>query len=83
MIAYCEGESEHPPTHLIPALAKAFGVSADVLLGLDEPTGRGRVRDNPLWRRFMQIEKLGRGERKQIAQLLDKFIETVRLKRAQ
>ncbi len=32
MIAYYEGETEHPPTTILPRLAQALGVSADELL---------------------------------------------------
>lgn len=83
MIAYYESESEHPPAHLIPALVKAFGVSADVMLGLDEPTGRVRVRDNRLWRRFSQVEKLPPGQRKRIVQLIDDLVRAATLRRAE
>ena len=31
MVAYYEGETEYPPAHLLPALARALGVSADQL----------------------------------------------------
>jgi DNA modification methylase/DNA-binding XRE family transcriptional regulator len=32
MIAYYEGETEHPPTTILPRLAKVLGISADELL---------------------------------------------------
>ena len=37
MLAYYEGQSEHPPTTLLPALAQALHVSTDELLGLTPP----------------------------------------------
>jgi transcriptional regulator with XRE-family HTH domain len=82
MIAYYEKQTAHPPTHLLPRWCRALGVSADVLLGLAKNGRNGRLRDNRLWRRFSQVEKLPPGERKQIVQLLDKFLETDRLKHA-
>ena len=74
MVAYYEGETEHPPTHLLPALARALGVSADQLLGLAKPPRHGRVRDTRLWRRFRQVEQLPPAERKPIVQLVDAFL---------
>lgn len=33
MIAYYEGETEHPPANLLPTLARALGVTIEALLG--------------------------------------------------
>lgn len=52
MIAYYEKQTEHPPTHLLPLLAKTLGVSADELLGLEKPKPVCRTSDTRLWRRF-------------------------------
>jgi transcriptional regulator with XRE-family HTH domain len=82
MIAYYEGQSEHPPTTLLPALAQALNVSSDELLGLTPtPKRNGRVRDNRMQRRLQQIESLPLEERRQIMQLVDAFIERGQLKR--
>jgi hypothetical protein len=35
MISYYEKETDYPPTHLLPLLAKTLAVSADLLLGLE------------------------------------------------
>jgi hypothetical protein len=63
----------------VPRLAKALGVSADQLLGL-EPSQRKRsgARDSRLWRRFLQIEKLPPADRKPIIQVLDAFLGKAR-----
>ncbi len=82
MIAYYEGQSEHPPTTLLPALARALNVSADALLGLEPVAMRnGRVPDNRMQRRLQQLASLPPEERRQILQLLDAFIERGQLKR--
>lgn len=82
MIAYYEGQSEHPPTTLLPALARALHVSSDELLGLDStPKRNGRPRDNRMQRRLQQIASLPPEERRQIMQLVDAFIERGQLKR--
>ena len=81
MIAYYEKETTHPPTHLLPIFATALGVTTDQLLGI-EPVDQGkRTRDNRLWRRFSEIEKMQAKEKRQILQFLDTFIENNRLKR--
>jgi len=75
MIAYYEKQTEHPPTHLLPLLARTLRVSADELLGIQKPKPVRKTRDTRLWRRFSQIEKMGQQERRQVLQVLDAFIE--------
>ena len=82
MIVYYEKHAEHPPAHLLPQLARTLGVSTDQFLGIEKVKGNGRARDNRLWRRFSQVEKLPPPKRKQIVQILDAFLESERLKRA-
>lgn len=82
MLAYYEGQSEHPPTTLLPALAQALDVSTDELLGLAPPLKpTRRMRDNRMQRRLQQIATLPPEERRQIMQLVDAFIERGQLKR--
>lgn len=76
MVAYYEKQTEHPPTHLMPLLTKALGVSADQLLGLEKVQEGGRRRDTKLWRRFSQVEKLPPEKRKPIIQLMDAFLKS-------
>jgi len=75
MLVYYEKHSGHPAAHLIPQLARALGVSADELLGLEKVKRKGRVRDTKLWRRFSQLEKLPPAERKPIIQVMDAFLK--------
>jgi transcriptional regulator with XRE-family HTH domain len=84
MIAYYEGQSEHPPTTLLPALAQALNASADELLGLQPPPAKragARTRDNRMQRRLQQIESLPPEERRQLIQIVDALIERGQLKR--
>lgn len=76
MLVYYEKHSGQPAAHLIPQLAKALGVSADELLGLEKVKRNGRVRDTKLWRRFSQLEKLPPPERKPIIQVMDAFLKS-------
>jgi transcriptional regulator with XRE-family HTH domain len=83
MIAYYEGETEHPPSNLLPGLAQALGVTIEVLLGATpaKKTAKPKPNDSRLQRRLQQIEKLEAGEKRQVLQLLDAFIERGQLKR--
>ena len=80
MIAYYEKQAQYPPTHVLPVLAKALGVSLDQLFGMDIINKDWNNKDMRLWRRFSQIEKLDVKEKRQVIQLLDTFIEKERLK---
>lgn len=79
MISHYEGRAEHPPTAVLPALAKAFGVTTDELLGVI-PVKKARNPDTRLERRLRQIQRLDPKPRKQIMQLIDTFIEAEQLK---
>ncbi|MDQ7799323.1 MAG: helix-turn-helix transcriptional regulator [Candidatus Edwardsbacteria bacterium] len=80
VIAYYEKNSQRPPTHLLPVLAKALGVTADQFLGMEKTERTPKTRDNRLYRRLSQLEKLPAKERKQIVQLLDTFLEKEKLR---
>jgi transcriptional regulator with XRE-family HTH domain len=81
MVAYYEKESDFPPAHLLPLLAKALGVSADQLLGLAQVKESSHNRDNRLWRRFNEVAKLPPAHRAQIVQILDAFLEREKLRK--
>ncbi len=72
VIAYYEGETTYPPAHLLPQLAKALGISTDQILGVEKiKESNSMIRDNRLWRRFSQVEKLPASERRPIIQIID------------
>ncbi|MBI2900430.1 MAG: helix-turn-helix transcriptional regulator [Planctomycetes bacterium] len=75
MVSYYERETAHPPTHLLPILARVLGVSADQLLGLKPVRSGSPARDNRLQRRFRQAEKLPPAERRKLILLMDAFLE--------
>lgn len=84
MIAYYEGETEHPPANLLPGLAQALGVKIEALLGSEplKKSARGRKPVNSrLQRRLQQIEKLEPAEKRQILQVIDTLLESAQLKR--
>lgn len=80
MIAYYEGQSEHPPTTLLPQIAAALAVSTDQLLGI-QPVKKqnGKQPDTRLQRRLQQIQKLPTRERRQITQIIDTFIKAAQV----
>lgn len=77
MIAYYEGETQHPPTTILPRLAQVLGVSVDDILNDNDRKKETRPESvNTRLRRKLQIiEKLGFKEKRQAMQLLDMFIE--------
>lgn len=81
MIAYYEGETDHPPSNLLSGLAQALGVTIEVLLGTTPLKKPPKANNSRLQRRLQQIEKLEVGEKRQVLQLLDAFIERGQLKR--
>lgn len=83
MVAYYESPEAQPPSNLLPQLAQLLGVSIDALFGQAPPKRRlaKQEGDSRLRRRLLQLEKLGLGERRQILQLIDTFIERDQLKR--
>lgn len=82
MVAYYEGQSQHPPTTHLPVMARVLNLSTDELLGTAAVKQQpARARDSRLQRRLQQIEKLEAGEKRQVLQLLDAFIERGQLRR--
>lgn len=81
MIAYYEGQSAHPPTHLLADIAKALQLTTDVLLGVTPVKKSAKPGNVRLMRRIQQIEKLPPKEKQQILTVLDALIEREQLKR--
>ncbi len=57
MIAYYEGQTAHPPTTLLPAIATALRITTDELLGQAPVKRIAKSRDTRLERRLQQIER--------------------------
>lgn len=81
MMAYYEGPTAHPPAGLLPAMARALGISVEALLGTELAKRRTKAVDTRMQRRLQQIANLPSEERRQILQLVDAFIERGQLKR--
>lgn len=75
VIAYYEGETDYPPTHLIATLAKALNVSTDELLGLKQTKEILSPNLAPLWRRLKVIENFSEKEKKSVLQYVEIIAE--------
>jgi transcriptional regulator with XRE-family HTH domain len=74
MLVHYEKHSGYPSSQLLPKLAKALNVSTDQLMGTKQVKKNGRSKDNRLWRRFAQVEKLPATQRRPIIQFIDAFL---------
>ena len=81
MIAYYEGQSEHPPTHLLTDIARALNLTTDALLGATPIKKSARPANSRLQRRLQQIEQLDPTEKRQVLQVIEAFIERGKLKK--
>jgi transcriptional regulator with XRE-family HTH domain len=81
MVAYYEAQTQHPPTKLMPALARALGVSADELLGLASSKARRKTPDSRLDRRLRAVQDLPAVEKRQVLAFIDALLDRERLKR--
>jgi len=74
MIAYYEIQAEHPPTHLLSAIADALGVTTDQLLGREPVSPRKAPRNEDLLRKLRQLEKLPPRARRAVIETIDALI---------
>lgn len=75
VIAYYEGETNYPPAHLLPGLAKALKLSVDELLGIK----KGRQEEKPqavaLLRKLKKAEKLPKRDQKALLHFLEAMLQ--------
>lgn len=71
VVAYYEAQTEHAPTHLLPALADALGISADQLLGREPVSPRKAPENRRLLRRLRLVEKLPPRARQAVLEHID------------
>ena len=85
VIVYYERETNHPPSDLLPAIARALGISVDELLGLNAAKKKKATQGSlspRLERRLQQIESLNTKNKRQLLQIIDTFIEREKLQKA-
>lgn len=84
MVAYYEKQTDHPPTTLLPLIAKALHVSTDELLGIKPIKKRiYNPKRSRLWNRLKEIEKLSPKDRQHIVIVLDSLINSAKQKKKQ
>lgn len=76
VVAYYEGETEHPPASLLVDLAQALGRSTDALLGVSPTKKAGQTATiSTRWeRRVRQIERLDARPKQQIMTFIDAIL---------
>lgn len=82
MVAYYEAQSQYPPAHLLPIIAKALGVSSDQLLGLEPIPKRQPLVNQQLLRRLKKIEALPPQEQRPLLHTIDSYLETAERRKA-
>jgi len=78
--AICSYEQDRtaPPAHLLPKMAKAFGISLDELMGLTPNDIPAKGATSSRWsRKFEQIEKLPERKQRTILQVIDMAMKSV------
>jgi transcriptional regulator with XRE-family HTH domain len=76
VVAYYEGETEHPPASLLVDLAQALGRSTDELLGVSptRKSARTGIISTRWERRVRQIERLDARPKQQIMTFIDAIL---------
>lgn len=73
VIAYYEGETNYPPTHLLIPIAKTLKVSVDEILGLK----KSEISDSnhaALWRRLKKAESLPKRDQKAVTHYIEALL---------
>jgi len=81
MIVYYEGQEQPPLAEVVLKLAPLLATNADELLGLVAPRRTASALDARVVRRLRAIEQLAPGDKRQLLQLVDAFVEHGRRKR--
>lgn len=75
MVAYYESQTDHPPSHLLPELAKILSVSIDELLGVGAHHATEPVDiDVRLLRRIQRIQQLPPGTKRAVLKVIDDLL---------
>lgn len=74
MIAYYEGQTNYLPTHILPALARALGVSVGELTDTATTSVVPVDVDGLVWRRFLRLQELPPRSREAVLKELDALL---------
>ena len=75
VIAYYEGETDFPPTHLLVPMAKVLKVTTDELLGVKNTKSELVPENAALWRRFKKVETLPKNDQRALSHYLNALLE--------
>lgn len=75
MVAYYETETDRPPAHLLPAVAKALAVSIDHLMAAGHLPSEPVEVDVRVWRRFQRLQSLAPDHRKTVLKIIDSLLD--------
>jgi transcriptional regulator with XRE-family HTH domain len=74
MVAYYEAQTEHPPAHLLPTIAKALHLSTDQVLGLKPVQKRQPPLNQQLLRKMKKIEALPPRDQRPLLRTIDAYL---------
>ncbi len=75
MVAYYEGQTNYMPTHILPQLARALGVSVDELTDTSTTSVVPVDVDGLVWRRFLRLQSLPARVRAAALQQIDAILD--------
>lgn len=75
VIAYYEGETKHPPAHLLPGLARALKITTDELLGIKNKDLKKTSKEVALLRRLRKAEVLSKKDQKILLYFLEALLQ--------
>ncbi|MEA2700440.1 MAG: hypothetical protein QOI66_4711 [Myxococcales bacterium] len=81
MVAYYEGQTNYLPTHILPQLARALGVSVDELTDSSTASVVPVDVDGQVWRRFLRLHALPTRAKNAAIQQLDAILDRVEKRR--
>lgn len=75
MVAYYEGQTQYMPTHILPQLARALGVTVDELTDTATTSVVPVDVDGLVWRRFLRLQELPTRARNAALQKIDAILD--------
>lgn len=75
MVAYYEAQTDHPPAHLLPTIAKALHLTTDQVLGLEPVQKRQPPLNQQLLRKMKKIEQLPPRDQRPLLRTIDAYLK--------
>lgn len=71
VLCYYERETEYPPTHLLPKMAEALGLSLDELMNAAPPKAEALPKNSRLQRKLRLVETFTKQDQKAVVRMID------------